>query len=153
MGWLTVSTRDYDGESSTVTFPSADLTAANIVAQMAAGDALVTAMAAIENSLHTAKTYVAKRSPLSADPRASDATAHRELKWLVMYHDDTTFEKATLEIPCPDLAEQSATNRGHADIGDAGVVDAFITAFEAFVLGPGGNASVVDDILIVGRNV
>lgn len=153
MGALVVSTRDYNGEASTVTFPSADLTAANIVAQMAAGDALVTAMAAIENSLHVTKTYVAKRSPLSADPRASDATAHRELKWLVMYHDDTTFEKATLEIPCPDMAEQSATNRGHADIGDAGVVDAFITAFEAFVLGPGGNASVVDDILIVGRNL
>lgn len=153
MGWLAVSTRDYDGEASTVTFPSADLTAANIVAQIAAGDALVTAMAAIENSLHVSKTYVAKRSPLSADPRASDATAHRELKWVVMYHDSTTFEKATLEIPCPDLAEQSATYRGHADIGDAGVVDAFITAFEAFVLGPGGNAAVVDDIVIAGRNI
>jgi len=153
MGQLIVSTKDYNGEASTVTFPSADLTAANIEAKMTAGDALVTAMAAIENSLHVTKTYVAKRSPLSADPRASDATAHRELKWLVMYHDDTTFEKATLEIPCPDMAQQSATNRGHADIGDAGVVDAFITAFEAFVLPPGGNTAVVDDILIVGRNL
>jgi len=153
MGRLTVSTRDYNGEASTVTFPSADLTAGNIVAQMAAGDALITAMAAIENSLHTSKSYVAKVSPLSAALQASDETAHRELKWLVLYHDDTTFEKASLEIPCPDLAQQSATYRGHADIGDAGVVDAFIAAFEAFVLPPGGNTAVVDDILIVGRNV
>jgi len=136
-----------------VTFPIADLTAANITADMVSGDALVTAMAAIENSLHVSKKYVAKVSPLSAALKASDETAHRELKWLVMYHDDTTFEKATLEIPCPDLAQQSATYRGHADIGDTGVVDAFITAFQAIVVGPGGNAAVVDDILIVGRNL
>lgn len=153
MGQLVVGTRDYNGEAATVTFPIADLTAANITDDMTAGDALVTAMAAIENSLHVSKKYVAKTSKLSAELRASDATAHRELKWLVLYHDDTTFEKATLEIPCPDLAQQSATNRGHANIGDSGVVDAFIAAFEAIVLPPGGNTAVVDDILIVGRNL
>lgn len=153
MGRLVVSTRDGEGQASTVTFPIADLTAANITDDITAGDALVTAMAGIENALHVSKAYEAKRSVLSADPKASDETARRELKWLVMYHDGTTFQKATLEIPCPDLTVQSEDFRGHADIGDSGAVDAFITAFEAIVVGPAGNAAVVDDILLVGRNI
>jgi len=153
MAWLGLKMYDYNGEPSTVTIPTADLTAANIVASMAAGDALVTAIEGITLGLSSVKTYVAKRSPLSGDVRATDAGAQRELKWLVRYHDSVTFVRGTTEIPTADTAQLDPANRGYAEIGDAGVVDAFVTAFEAFALGPSGNAAVVDDILLVGRNI
>lgn len=153
MGWLGLKMYDYNGETSTVTVPSADMTAANIVAWMAAGDALVTAIEGITRGLSSVKTYVAKRSPLSGDVQASDSGAQRELKWLVRYHDDTTFVRATCELPTADTAQLDPAKRGYAEIGDEGVVDAFVTAFEAFAIGPSGNAAVVDDILLVGRNI
>lgn len=153
MGALGLKVYDYNGEASNIRVKSADLTAANIVAQIAAGDALVTAIEGITLGLSSVKHYEAKRSPLSGEVRATDTGAQRELKWLVRYHDDTTFERATCELPCADTAQLDPNNRGYAQMGDSGVVDAFVTAFEAFAIGPGGNAAVVDDILLVGRNI
>jgi len=153
MGALGLKVYDYNGEASNVRVKSADLTAANIVATIAAGDALVTAIEGITLGLSSVKHYEAKRSPLSGSVRASSAASQREVKWLVRFHDSVTFERGTVELPCADTAKLDANNRGYAEIGDAGDVDAFVTAFEAFALGPGGNAVVVDDIMLVGRNI
>jgi len=151
MGKLTVTTRDLDGEVSTVNFPIADLTTGNIVAQMAAGDALVAALEDITACLLTKKQYVAKVSPLAGETKSSNTEAHREAAWLVRYHDDTTFERATLQIPGPLAADQDGTNPKIADLADTEIA-AFVTAFEAVVLPPGGNTAVVDEMIWVGRN-
>ena len=78
MGKLTVTTRDYDGEASVVTFPGVDLTTGNIVAQVAAGDAPVAALEDITTCLLTKKAYVAKTSPLAGEVKSSNVAANRE---------------------------------------------------------------------------
>lgn len=78
--------------------------------------------------------------------------AQRETKWLVQYHDDTTKKKFTLEIPCADLTMLDPGDRPHANIGDAGAVDDFVAAFEAYAITPDGGVPVVDEITHVERN-
>jgi hypothetical protein len=72
---------------------------------------------------------------------------------LVQYHDSTTGRKYSVELPTADPAMIDPNDRAHAAIGDAGPVDAFITAFEAVVISRDGNAVVVDEITLVGRRV
>jgi hypothetical protein len=86
---------------------------------------------------------------------SEDETAQRELKWLVQYHNTTTNKKYRVELPCADMAQLDPNDRAHAHIGDAGVVDAFVTAFEAFVKPEDNpaNAVEVDEITLVGRRL
>ena len=151
MGKLLVSTRDYAGQGSTVTFPCEDLLTGNIVAMEAAGDALVAALGDITACILTKKSYVAKVSPLSGEVKSGNEAARREAAWLVRYHDSDTFERATLQIPGPLAGDQDATNPDIANVSDTEIA-AFIAAFEAFVIGPGGNDAVVDQLVWVGRN-
>jgi len=150
MGHLTVTTYDNDGEVSLVKFPLPDLTTGNIVATIAAGDALVDALVDITACLVAKKQYVAKTSPLAVGVKSTNAEAHREAKWLVRYSDANTFERATLEIPGPLIASQLDGNNKVADLADTDIA-AFVTAFQAVVPGPGGNASVINEMVWVGR--
>ena len=83
----------------------------------------------------------------------SSQDAQRELKWLVRYHDSVTGRKGKYEIPTADTAQLDPNDRAHANIGDAGVVDAFVSAFEDLVRSPNGNPVVVEEITLVGRRV
>lgn len=151
MGALVVTLKDDDGESTTVTYPCPDLTAANITATITAGDALVTALAAITGCLVTEKVYIAKRSTLSALRKSSNPEGNREARWLHRYFDATTFERFTLTTPGPLLADKDAANPGYADLADTEIA-AYKTAFQAFVQ-PGGNAVTLEELEWVGRNV
>lgn len=152
MGKLVLTYRDYGptGERSTAIFEGVDLTAGNFDAQVTEQNALRNAVNAITLGELTKVTRVAVESP---QPGANPASpfAQRELKWLVRYHDDVTGKRATLEIPCADLAKLDPNNEDIADTSDADIA-AFITAFEAYVLGPSGNNAVVDQIVFVGRD-
>lgn len=150
-GRAVVSYADYDGEISTFGVRSTTPTAANFDAQVAAFEALQDAAAAITLGLKT-QTSLAIVNKVAIGEAADDA-AQRELKWLVQYHDATTFKFYTVEIPCADTSVLDPDDRSHADIGDASVVDAFVAAFEAFALTPDGNAPHVNNITLVGRNV
>lgn len=147
-----VSVKDYDNEAATASFPGTDLTAANFDAEVALMATLKTALEAITMGNTVKLTRVANVSPMEDVP-ASDKDAQRERKWLVRYHDSVTFEKATISLPCADLSFLDPANRGRAEMGDAAEVDAFVTAFEAYVQPPGGNVAVVDEIIHVGRNI
>lgn len=150
MGKLIVSIRDYDGEASTVTFPTTDMTAGNFAAQAALITTLAAALEDIQLGNTQRYTRVVSVSPQGVGPSA-DVDAQRERKWLVKYHDGTTFEKAKLEIPCADSQFLDPANRRIAEILFPGDMRDFRLAFEAVVVGPGGNLAVVDEISLVGR--
>lgn len=156
MGKLTLTYKDHTGETSIITFPGSDLLVTNIEAEFVAADVLRDATEAVllGNLIKTAHTAIV--SPMGMGP-ASDPNAQRESKALVRYYDNTTFERGTCEMPCPDLSLQHPSYPGKFFVaGDANndpLWDAFVTAFEFFVPGPGGNLAVVEDIIHVGRDL
>lgn len=156
MGSVIFTYADYDGETSTVTIPQDDMTAANSDALYAAGVALQAVMEDVLLGNILRKSHIAKVSPQGVG-RASSALAQREAKALVRYYDGTTFDRSTLELPAVDLSKQNPDYPGvfyldgaannHADW------EAWVTAFETYVKGAGGNAAVVEEIIHVGRNI
>ena len=148
---LTITYHDYDAEPSTVSFPyGVAMTAANFDAQVVLQVALADAIAGITRGTKVRTVYgnVIPTMAVSTDP-----LAQRENKWLVRYHDVTTGAGHTYELPCADLTFLDPNARGQAEMGDAAEVDAFVTAFEDYVLSPDGNAVLVDQIVFVGRNI
>lgn len=150
-GQLTVRYNDYDAERSTVSLRSTLLTAGNFDAQNTAAISLRDAIAAIALGLRVSFDHANRYETVAPGTQASDADAQRETKWLVRYQDADGIYR--VEIPCPDRSVLDPNNRGYANIGDGGPVDAFVSAFEAFVLGPSGGAVTVLDIKHVGRNI
>lgn len=150
MGKYVLTFRDFSREVSTAQFPGSDLTEANIVAELAAMATLLTNVQAVTLGNVIKLTRIASVSPQEDIP-ATDENSQRERKWLCRYHDSVTFEKATLEIPCANAAHL-AENQDRAALGSA-PWPAFKTAFEAYVSGPGGNTPVLDEVILVGRNI
>lgn len=155
MGRLVLSISDYDGERSTVTFPASDLQEVNITAQLAAALTLQNATMAISRGKLLTKTVVALDAPQGVG-RATSPEAQREEKALVRYYDATSFERATLTIAAVDMSKQNPDYPGVFYLAGAANNDAdweaFVTAFEAYVPGPGGNVAVVEEIIHVGRD-
>lgn len=150
-GRANITYADYNGEKSTVGVNTITPTAANFDAQVSAFVALQDAIAAITVGLKLGTSLAIVNTV--AMGQAITEIAQREVKWLVQYHDGTTFKRYTTEIPCADPTLLDPNDRANAEIGDAGPVDSFISAFEAFARTPSGNAPVVDEITLVGRNV
>lgn len=149
MGKGVVRFHDYDGEPSSVTFPAADLTAANFDAQVAALASLRTALEGVAVDLQTGhfigNDYVIVEGSAA---RADSPLAQRENKWLVRYHDSNG--AYTLTIPCADLTVLDPNNRGFMQIA-SGAGATFVSAFEAYV-NQGGGSVTVDSVQFVGRN-
>lgn len=93
----------------------------------------------------------------------ASASAQRENKLLVRYHDSVTLKKATISIPTIDLPnlvfETDAKDFVSKTLWGTGVntvMTDFITKFQAFVKVPkpdvAGNTTVVDSLQFVGRN-
>lgn len=144
--------RDYDGESTTFSVPAAQVTAANFDAQVVLNVALGAAIVGmtIDSALEKIEYGNSIVTPVTG---SSNPLCQRENRWLVRYHDSVTGEKITRTIGCADLTLLDPNNRGYAHIGDGGAVDAFVTAFEAYVLSDAGNAVVIDSIQFVGANI
>lgn len=150
MGFYTRSLKDYDGETTTFRVRAAQLNAGNIADQIALQAALGTAINDMVLGALNRITYGNEvDTPVVA---ASDPGAQRELKWLVNYHDTTTGKKLRAELGTANTARLDPNARGQAEMGDGAEVDAFVTAFEAYVLSDAGNAVAVDSIILVGRN-
>lgn len=142
--------RDYDGEPTTFTVPSETLTAANFDAQVALNVALGVAIVGITRGEMARISY---GNDIFGVLKSDDPLCQRENRWLVRYHDVTTGKNLRRELGTADLTLLDPNNRGFAQIGDAGPVDAFVTAFEAFVLSDAGNAVEIDSIQFVGANI
>ena len=143
------SMTDYDGENTTFRVNATTLTAANFDAQVALNVALGVAIVGIT---HGALQKISYGNEILSPATCEEPQAQRELKWLIRYRDDITGNPYTVELGTADTAALDPNNRGYAEIGDGGVVDAFVTAFEAYVLSPAGNAVSIDSIQLVGRN-
>jgi len=152
MGFYARTLKDYDSESTTFRVHAADLNAGNIAAQLTLQSNLG---AAINNMvLGSLQTIRYGNGVISGSAAPSDPFAQRESRWLVRYHDAVTGKQYRVELGTADYSNLDPNNRDHAFIGDAGDVDAFVTAFEAYVLAPDTNNAVeIDEILAVGRNV
>lgn len=150
-GALSVTYFDYDGEPGVFSVNVPVLSAANFDAQATLRTAFVAAVQAITLGELNATRY--GNVSLQGIVPSEDPDAQREDKWRVDYHDATSLKRYRIDIPTCDDAQLDANDRKHAHIGDAGVVDAFVDAFEAYVITPDGGASVVDEITRVGRNV
>lgn len=150
-GRFSSSRKDYDGEVSGYSLRTTVITAANFDAQHTLRVALTGAISGICGG--TVQNTVESNVDVISNQPSSDPLDQRENKWLVQYHETadpiTTYR---VELPCADLTKLDPNDRKHAQIGDAGAVDAFVTAFEAYILGPNGGAVTVDEITFVGRN-
>lgn len=150
-GYSSFSLLDYDGESTSFGINHVALTAGNYAATETLLDALRDAAA--QMTLGTmAKTHYGNTDLLSIT-LPSDMAAQRELKWLISYHDTTSLKRYSVELGTADIDQLDPNDRAHAEIGDGGIVDGFIAAFEAVVKSPTGGAVVVDEITLVGRRV
>lgn len=150
-GRFSASRKDYDGESSSYGVRVAAITAANFDAQHTLRVALTGAISNICGGTVQQNTE-ANVDVISNQP-SNDPLDQRENKWLVTYHETANpLVFYRLELPCADLTKLDPDDRKHAHIGDAGDVDGFVTAFEAYALSPNGNAVTVDEITFVGRN-
>jgi len=150
-GRYTASRKDYDGESSSYGFRTAAMTAANFDAQHSLKVAFAASVTGICGGIKQSDSEM-NVDVISNQP-SDDPLDQRENKWLVQYHETATPTNSyKIELPCADLTQLDPEDRKHAAIGDAGVVDAFVTAFEAYALSPNGNAITVDEITFVGRN-
>lgn len=154
-GRLTFSQIDYDSENTVAIFPVPVRTAVNWAAQETLKGDLFIALAPMVRGTKI-KDSIANLSSVVDPTPPVDPEAQREDKWLVQYHDAVTGKKRTLEIGCADRTNLDPNDRKHANIGDAGDVDAFVTAFEAAVISfdeGTTNAVVVDEITYVARNL
>lgn len=151
MGFYNRKLKDYDGENSSVTVHAADLNAGNIATELTLQSNFGAALNNITlGSLQTIR-YGNGVDALSAAP--SDVWAQRELKWFVQFRDTVNGEPGHFTVPTADATKLDPNNRGHAYIGDAGDVDAFITAAEAYVKSRDGNAIEILDITLIGVGI
>lgn len=140
---------DYDNETTTFRVTTAQLTAANIDNQIVLNTALGVAIVGITRG---AVSKIVYSNEIATPNVCDDPLAQRENKWLIRYHDAVNNKKYRVELGTADLTVLDPNNRGYAHIGDAGPVDAFVAAFEDYVLSDDGNAVEIDSIQFVGRN-
>jgi len=141
---------DFDSEKTVFEVSAPVLTAANFDAQATLRAALGTAIANI--TLGTLNQAVFGNVDFQTNTPPASEIAQRESRWLIRYVDDVTQTLYHVTLGTADLVDHmSASAKGFADLADADVA-AFVTAFEAYVLSPVGNAVTIQDIMHVGSN-
>lgn len=151
VSYYTQTYLDYSKEKANLRLRVEEITAANIAAQLTEIQALGAAIADLSlGTLHKSAT-LQNDSVISNTP-PSDVNAQRERKWLVTYRDDVTEQLYQFEIPAANLTGNLLPNSDEADLTSTDWA-AFITAFEAVVLSPDGNAVTVESARHVGRKL
>jgi len=151
---LADNTTKKNGEPETTSFqvPTITLTPGNVAANVALMGTLASTVAAITLGSFQNNNITYARNLLGVGPAASNL-AQRENKWLVRYHDATTYQKFQVSIGTADISLLPDHDE-FLDLADAGVGQAFKEAFEAIVVSPANssNSVVVDSVQFVGRN-
>jgi len=148
------SINDRSGEKSRHTLYNGAITAASIAGFLTNFGAYRTALEGIILGNVTQEEWVGDRTALTEALPASNF-AQRELKLLVRYVGDTSGGVHTLEIPTPDLASLTiAPGTDLVDLTDAGVMAAWVAAFETIARSPDDDTETVTvlSIQFVGRN-
>lgn len=156
---------DHNGEKSTTSFYTGNITAASLPGTLTQFGALRTAIDGIVLGTIAQETLKVFETKLS-NARPSDQNAQRERKWLVVYEDNLPFfdnptnlipnegykKVFTFEIATADIATRLNANSDEADLANAGIA-AFKTAFEAISRSPYGGTTTVLKLIAVGRNL
>lgn len=143
-------------ETSHFSFENLVLNAANVAQYVTDFDTFTTALDAIIRGVIRLEVVKFVDDLVStAMPASQDA--RRELKLLIRYVGATSEATATMEIATPDLSVLTLES-GDANfvvLADAGVMAAFVTAFETVVKYPGEptEAVTISSAQIVGRNI
>jgi len=148
----TITINDYSNEKSTFGFASSELTAGNIVAQLAAAAALVGATEDLTIG-EVVKQQIAQ-VPLDSPATPTSPYAQREMKWLVTYQGVTSGKLHTLEIAAPDITDNVAPNTDIADL-ESDDWAAWVTAFVGIAKDPDDltDSVIVLGARLVGRNI
>ncbi len=149
----TLTFKDFSGEKSTCSFNFDAVTVLNIVQHLVDFGALRASIEAISAGTLVQDSWVGDRTKY-AGANPTDENAQRELKFLVMYEDDSTLDVGRMEIPCPDLsiADILLPGTDMVDLAQA-LVATFVTAFELFARSQNGNTVTVLGIRVVGRSI
>lgn len=150
---LSVTYNDYGAEASNVKLNMATITAANFDQTLLDAASLYDAIAGVTLGIRVKHTLGNVYQILPTKYPAADDAAQRELKWKVNCLDATAMKPVWFTLPCADTSKLDPNNRGFANIGDAGPVDALVSAIESLVLSADGNSLTVESIELVGRNV
>lgn len=143
-------------ERSPLRVSTYQIDAANLVAWKALWDTFVTATIAIcAGTVRDEGVYVYDQILDAAIP--TDNFARRELKMLIRYVGDTTGSVHKMEFPCPDLdvLTMESGDANYVNIADAGVMAAWVAAFEAFARSPDDDTEsvTIQSAQVKGRNI
>ncbi len=143
-------------ETSTFQIPSYQIDAANLATWLTGWGTLKTALAAITDCELAHEKVLIYDAVLSA-VIPSSGYAMRETKLLLRFQGDTGGKMFTREIAGPDLANLTRET-GDANfivLADAGIMAAFVTAFEAIARNPEDDSETVTVISAqrVGRDL
>lgn len=151
--------RDYAAEAknaelSGIQVPSYQIDAANLATWLTGWGTFKTATDAIILGVQAAEKVTIYNTVLSSAVPASPF-AQRELKMLVSYVGDDTGRKRNIEVPTPDLTSLTLTGKDEVTLLDGGIMEAWVTAFEAIARMPDDDSEevTVTGAEIVGRNV
>lgn len=155
MSEATFAWKDYDGEPSSTSINTDDITSANFDAQSTLVGDLRVALNGL--TLEPVQKSVLKDDLWNTLVLPTDPLAQREIKWFVIVSDNISKYKA-MEIPVANLAllennsKYIVRNGSPTIVTGLAAVQAFITAFEAVALSKAGDALQVVDIYQAGRN-
>jgi hypothetical protein len=164
-GFASFTLLDHNGERSTTSFYTGNITALSLPGTLTQFGALRTAVEGITLGTVAQETLKVFDTKLS-NTRPSDQNAQRERKWLVVYEDVTPFfddptnlipnegyrKVFTFEIATADIATRLQPNTDEADLLNP-QISAFVTAFEAIARSPYGGTPNVMKLIAVGRNL
>lgn len=145
-GFFTTQMQDRDDDMRQFTLPTTQVSAANHDAQYALAQALVAAVEGISRLTTKQWDFGARRTE-TGDPKPTAGSAQVNIEWQVTYVEDTTLEVRTVRIGGAnlDIADILLSGSNVADLSET-TMAAFVTAFEAYVVGPNGNAVTVSQV-------
>lgn len=145
-GFFTTQMQDRDDDMRQFTLPTTQVSAANHDAQYALAGALVTAIEGISRLTTRQWDFGARRTE-TGDPKPTAGSAQVNIEWQVTYVEDTTLEVRTVRIGGANLDISGILLAG-SNVADLTATEmaAFVTAFEAYVVGPNGNAVTVSQV-------
>lgn len=145
-GFFTILMQDRDDDNRQFTLPATQITAANHDAQYALAQALVGGIEGISRLTTKQWDFGARRTE-TGTARPTQGSAQVNIEWLVKYIEATTGTVSTVRIGGAyiDLGDVLVSGSNVADLAQTEMA-AFVSAFEAYVLGPAGNAVTVQEV-------
>lgn len=144
---INVTMVDRSAEKASFTINTADLTAVDPIP--AAVTTFFTQLANVCDGLVVGFNAFGSRK---ANNSRNSIAGQREDRWLITYQDDVTLALYQTELPCRKNTVVPPEGTDDVVITAAPWAD-FVTAYEALMRSPDGNAVTVIKITLMGRNV